>query len=90
MIDKGSVFMFTVPQLAILLRGTIGMANEFYSNGETDDEKVYRQAIAQEFIGLQAERALVDRKEIPEAEFQIYPLPISYELQSDNLRNNRN
>jgi hypothetical protein len=76
--NEDDIFMFSKEQLAIIIRGSIGIANEFYQmKGLGHDEEVYRMTIAAEIQGLLVERELVRRKEIPRAEHQIYPLTIN-------------
>jgi hypothetical protein len=76
MINEDQTFMFTTQQLAIIIRGSIGIANEFYEQkGLGHDEEVYKLTIAAQISGLLTEREMVRRKMISEAEMQIYPLP---------------
>jgi hypothetical protein len=77
MIDEDETFMFTTQQLAIIIRGSIGIANEFYEQkGLGHDEEIYKMTIASQIQGLYVEREMVRRKMIPKAEIQIYPLPL--------------
>jgi hypothetical protein len=74
--NEDHIFMFTTQQLAIIIRGSIGIANEWYEQkGLGHDEEVYKLTIASQIQGLLVERELVKRKAIPRAEIQIYPLP---------------
>jgi hypothetical protein len=73
------IFMFTSQQLAIIIRGSIGIANEFYQmKGLGHDEEVYQMTIAAQFQGLHVERELVRRQAIPKAEHQIYPMDLDF------------
>jgi hypothetical protein len=83
--DEDNIFMFTTEQLAIIIRGSIGLANEFYQmKGLGHDEEVYRMTIAAEIQGLLVERELVRRKELPKAEYQIYPLHDNEKSETNN------
>jgi hypothetical protein len=69
-----TTYSFTTEQLAILIRGSIGIANEFYEvKGLGKDEEVYQLTVAVQLEGLEAERELVRRKILPKAEYQILP-----------------
>jgi hypothetical protein len=48
------------------------------------DEEVYRMTIAAEIQGLLVERELVRRKELPKAEYQIYPLHDNEKSETNN------
>jgi hypothetical protein len=83
MLNEDEIFMFSIDQLAIIIRGSIGIANEFYEmKGLGHDEEVYRLTIASQIQGLQVERELVRRKQIPKAEIQIYPLTMKDEYKT--------
>jgi hypothetical protein len=73
-LNPDDTYVFTTQQLAIIIRGSIGIANEFYQmKGLGHDEEVYEMTIAVQIQGLQVERALVRRGAIAKAEHQTYP-----------------
>jgi hypothetical protein len=75
-LDPGETYSFTGEQLAMFIRGSVGIANELYTKmGTGNDEAVYRETIMMQMEGLLVERELVRRGIVKDPKHQLYPLP---------------
>ncbi len=68
-------YVFTRQQLMLLVRASVGIANEYYAMHKSDEE-VYELAVEGVLKGLDAEREVVKRRMLDVAETQIYPFLI--------------
>lgn len=76
-------FMFTTRQLAFVIQRSIKMANACKLHGLDKTENIDQMTVNATLFALHSERELVRRKIYPSATFQIYPLPISADINID-------